>query len=201
MKNKLGLLTFVTGLLIAAVGAVAGYSQQAVTTTTVTTVAAQTAETVPAAGGVSLGMALAILGAAFSAFGGAFGSSVGVGVAGEVGDAVLSEDEKKFGSVLVLQALPATQSIYGMLIAFIVMGKLKPDMSTHTGMAILFAASATAVAQLISGIWQGKVAAASMQLISRKPKQFGQAIILPAMVETFAVFGLLVGILLLGKVQ
>jgi V/A-type H+-transporting ATPase subunit K len=56
------------------------------------------------------------------------------------------------------------------------------------------------VTQLISGIWQGKVAAASMQLIARKPKQTGQAIILPAMVETFAVFGLLVGILLLNLI-
>ena len=53
---------------------------------------------------------------------------------------------------------------------------------------------------LISGIWQGKVSAASMQLIARKPKQMGQAIILPAMVETFAVFGLLVSVLMLGQI-
>lgn len=200
MKKKLGLLTFVTGLLIAGIGAVSGFAQETAADPVDDIVVVEETPAAPAAG-ISLGMALAIMGAALSAFGGALGSSIGVGVAGEVGNAVLSEDEKKFGSVLILQALPATQSIYGMLIAFIIMGKLKPDMSTPAGLAILCAATAVGVAQMISGIWQGRVSAASMQLVSRKPKQLGQAIILPAMVETFAVFGLLVGILLLGKIS
>ncbi len=147
------------------------------------------------------GAALAILGAAVATFGGGFGSSVGVGIAGEVGDGVLSEDGNKFGSVLILQALPMTQSIYGMLIAFIIFSsKMTPNMPIDKGAAILFAALPIAVTGWISGVWQGKVSAASMQLIARKPKQMGQALILPAMVETFAVFGLLVSILLLGKV-
>lgn len=151
-------------------------------------------------GGFNWGIALGILGAAVATFGGGFGSSVGVGISGEVGNGVLSEDEKKFGSVLILQALPATQGIYGMLIAFIILGKLTPNLTMVEGMGIFFAALPLAITALISGIWQGKVSAASMQLIARRPKQMGQAIILPAMVETFAVFGLLVSILLLGKI-
>lgn len=148
------------------------------------------------------GSALAILGAAIATFGGGFGSSVGVGISGEVGDGVLTEDGNKFGSVLILQALPMTQSIYGMLIAFIIFSsKMTPNMPIDKGAAILFAALPIAVTGWISGVWQGKVSAASMQLIARKPKQMGQALILPAMVETFAVFGLLVSILLLGKVS
>jgi len=143
---------------------------------------------------------LAILGAALATFGGGFGSSVGVGVSGEVGNGVLSEDEKKFGSVLLLQALPATQGIYGLLIAFIILGKLNASLSVADGLGIMFAALPITITGLISGIWQGKVSAASMQLIARKPKQMGQAMILPAMVETFAVFGLLISILLLGEI-
>ncbi len=191
MNKKLGLLMFAVGILLTAVGAVKGVAQQ--------TAPDETAIETPAQANTGWGMALAIFGAALSAFGGGFGSSVGVGVAGEVGDAVLSEDEKKFGIVLLLQALPATQSIYGMLISFIILGKLKPDMPIQAGAQILAAASAYAVVGLISGIWQGKVSAASMQLIARKPKQAGQAVILPAMVETFAVFGLLISIIFLGK--
>jgi V/A-type H+-transporting ATPase subunit K len=151
-------------------------------------------------GSINLGIALAILGAALATFGGGFGSSVGVGVSGEVGNGVLSEDEKKFGSVLLLQALPATQGIYGLLIAFIILGKLNASLSVADGLGIMFAALPITITGLISGIWQGKVSAASMQLIARKPKQMGQAMILPAMVETFAVFGLLISILLLGEI-
>ncbi len=149
-----------------------------------------------------MGTALAILGAALATFGGGFGSSIGVGLAGEVGNGVLSEDGNKFGSVLLLQALPMTQSIYGMLVAFLILPKLAGgDIPVDKGLAMLFAALPIAVTGYISGVWQGKVSAASMQLIARKPKQMGQAIILPAMVETFAVFGLLVSILMLGAVK
>ena len=148
------------------------------------------------------GVALAILGAAVATLGGGYGSSVGVGISGEVGDGVLSEDSNKFGSVLILQALPMTQSIYGMLIAFIIFSsKLTPNMPTDKGAAILFAALPIAVVGYISGVWQGKVSAASIQLIARKPKQMMQAVMLPTMVETFAVFALLVSILLLGKIS
>ncbi len=105
MKKKLGLLMFVTGLLVAGIGAVSAFAQQETPAAADDTVIVDETSATPA-GGISLGMALAIMGAALSAFGGALGSSIGVGVAGEVGNAVLSEDEKKFGSVLILQALP-----------------------------------------------------------------------------------------------
>ena len=48
----------------------------------------------------------------------------GVGIAGEAAAGVVSEDPNKFGQVLLLQALPGTQGIYGLLIAFIVMVKV-----------------------------------------------------------------------------
>lgn len=151
---------------------------------------------------VNWGLVFAILGAALATFGGGYGSSIGVGMAGEVGNAVLTEDAKKFGSVLVLQALPMTQGIYGLLYTFMVLGRvsdLTPDAAGFTvGLGLLFAALPVAVSGYVSGLWQGKICATGMQLIARRPKQMGQAIILPAMVETFAVFGLLASILLMG---
>ncbi|MGL5255192.1 MAG: V-type ATP synthase subunit K [Brevinema sp.] len=154
---------------------------------------------------VNWGLVLGILGAAIATFGGGFGSSIGVGIAGEVGNAVLTEDAKKFGSVLVLQALPMTQGIYGLLYAFMFLGKvplLTADAAGLTnGLGILFAALPVGISGFISGVWQGKISAAGMQLIARRPKQMGQAIILPAMVETFAVFGLLASILLMNLIN
>lgn len=192
----------ISGLFLMAFGAVSAFAQEAGMPAPEEDAVVEEVviEEESAAASINWGMAFAILGAAVATFGGGFGSSVGVGVAGEVGDGVLAEDGKKFGTVLLLQALPMTQSIYGMLIAFVVLGKVTTALSMVDGLGILFACLPIAVTGLISGIWQGKVAAASMQLIARKPKQAGQAIILPAMVETFAVFGLLVSIIFLGKV-
>ena len=65
-----------------------------------------------------LGIALAILGAAMAAGWAGAGSAIGVGIAGESGAGVMTEDPGKFGLVLLLQALPGTQGIYGLLIAF-----------------------------------------------------------------------------------
>jgi len=55
---------------------------------------------------------------------GGFGSSKGVGLAGEAGAGVLTEDPGKFGPVMVLQALPSTQAIYAFVIAFLTIQKV-----------------------------------------------------------------------------
>ncbi len=44
---------------------------------------------------------------------------MGVGIAGQAAAGVVTEDPNKFSKVLVLQLLPGTQGIYGLLIAFI----------------------------------------------------------------------------------
>ena len=69
---------------------------------------------------ITLGTALAFGGAATAAALAGVGSAIGVGIAGQAASGVVSEDPDKFGNVLVLQALPGTQGIYGLLIAFII---------------------------------------------------------------------------------
>lgn len=61
----------------------------------------------------------ALLGAAVAALAG-IGSAIGVGIAGQAAAGVLAEDPKKFGKTLILQALPGTQGIYGLLMAFLI---------------------------------------------------------------------------------
>ena len=67
------------------------------------------------------GEMLALLGGALGAALAGIGSAIGVGIAGQSAAGVVSEDPNKFGQVLLLQALPGTQGIYGLLIAFLVM--------------------------------------------------------------------------------
>ncbi|MFH1508808.1 MAG: V-type ATP synthase subunit K [bacterium] len=155
---------------------------------------------------MEMGIALAILGAALSAFLAGIGSVLGVGVAGQAGSGVVSEDPEKFGKVLLLQALPGTQGIYGFLGAFWVILKLDLlsggiPISTSIGWQILFACLPIAFAGLMSGWFQGKVSAAGMGVVAKKPAESGKAIILSALVETYAVLGLLATILLINGIN
>jgi len=152
----------------------------------------------------SIGFAIAILGGALAAGMAAYGSSVGVGLAGEMAGGVISEDPDKFGSMLILQALPATQSIYGLVVAILVMVKLEVfgdagmyDLSLEAGLAIFAACVPAMFGELMSAIWQGKVAVAAMGVVAKKPDAFGRAVILPVMVETFGLFALIATIIIL----
>ncbi len=153
------------------------------------------------------GLVFAILGSSLSIMLAGIGSALGVSIAGQVGAGVLTEDPNKFGQVLLLQALPGTQGIYGLLAGFWVLMKLgllggtPVEISTVQGLQIMLACLPVAIVGLISGIYQGKTSAASIGMIARRPEETGRAIILPAMVETYAVLALLATILLLNSIQ
>ena len=66
------------------------------------------------------GVYIGMIGAALAALMAGCGSAIGVGVAGQAAAGVTSEDPGKFGKVLLLQLLPGTQGIYGLIIAFMV---------------------------------------------------------------------------------
>lgn len=144
------------------------------------------------------GQVLALLGALVAFFVAGIGSSRGCGTAGQTGAGVLSEDPKKFGSVVVLEALPATQAVYGFVIAFMIINKITPDMTIPEGLRLLVAGFPIGIIGLISGIYQGKVATAGIQMIAKQPKATGQAITLSIMVEMFAILALVVSILMIG---
>ena len=67
---------------------------------------------------------LAILGATIAFVLAGIGSTKGVYMAGEAGAGVLTEEPGRFGAVMVLQALPSTQAIYGFVIAFLTLQKV-----------------------------------------------------------------------------
>ena len=64
------------------------------------------------------GLALALLGAGLAVGLSCVGSAKGTGIAGEAGTGLLSEDPSKSGKVMVLQLLPGTQGLYGMVVWF-----------------------------------------------------------------------------------
>ena len=70
------------------------------------------------------GLLIAIIGAAAAAVFGGLGSALGVQMAGKAATGVVSEKPELFGKVLILQALPGTQGIYGFLVAILVLVRL-----------------------------------------------------------------------------
>lgn len=151
---------------------------------------------------------LACLGAAVAATFAGIGSGIGVGVAGEAAAGVVSEDPKKFGKVLLLQVLPGTQGIYGLLIAFIILVKIgliggsgMVDLTVVQGASIFAASLPMGFVGLISGIYQGRAAAAGVMLVGKKPSELSKGMLFAAMVETYAVLALLVSFLMINSIQ
>ena len=64
------------------------------------------------------GLALALLGAGLAAVLSGIGSAKGTGIAGEAGTGLLCEDPSKFGKVMILQVIPGTQGLYGLVVWF-----------------------------------------------------------------------------------
>lgn len=149
----------------------------------------------------SIGLPLALLGAALAALLPGMGSASGVGKTGQAAAGVVTEDPSMFGKVLVLQLLPGTQGIYGLLIAFIALSQIgilgggAAAISGAKGLLYLAACLPMAIVGYFSAIHQGNAAVASIGLVAKRPDQFGKAMIFPAMVETYAILALLVSIL------
>jgi V/A-type H+-transporting ATPase subunit K len=119
----------------------------------------------------------------------------------------MSEDPEKFGSLLILVALPGTQGIYGFLSAFLVIlklgltGEAVVTLTAFQGLQIFMTCLPIAFTGLISGIHQGKVCAAGVYMVAKQPKDMMKPVILAALVETYAVLGLLITIILLNGIQ
>lgn len=155
----------------------------------------------------NLGLFFAVLGAALSAGLAGCGSAIGVGVAGRSASGVVTQEPSMFSKVLILQLLPGTQGIYGLLVTFITLSKIGllggsiANLDTHTGVAILAACLPIAIVGLVSAYHQGRTSVASIGIVAKKPDQFGKAMLFPAMVETYAILALLISILAVSNIQ
>lgn len=151
---------------------------------------------------MTFGFVPALLGAFLAVGLAGWGSAKGVGMVGQAAAGVISEDPSIAGKAIILQALPATQGLYGFVVAFLVMlkgGALDGSIFSlpiDQGMFLFAACLPIAFVGYFSAIHQAKVAAAGVQMISKQKDKFGTAITSSALVETYALFSLLVSALL-----
>lgn len=147
------------------------------------------------------GIILAGLGAALATFLSGYGSAQGVGIAGQGATALVKEKPELFGQALVLELLPATQGLYGFVVGVMIIIFSSIDMSAGQGWYYLMASLPVAFGGLFSGPYQGRVSQAGMQVIAQRPENASQPMAFSAMVETYAILGLVVSVLMLVLVQ
>ena len=71
------------------------------------------------------------------------------------------------------------------------------DLTLAQGLYVFASGIPIGLIGIWSGIAQGKAAASGIMLLGKRPDQMAKGIIYAAMVETYAIFGLLISILML----
>lgn len=155
---------------------------------------------------LSSGLFIAVLGAALAVGLSGIGSARGVGLVGEAGTGLLSEEPRMFSKVLILQILPGTQGLYGFIIALMMFNKIGliggtvAELTATQGLSFFAASMPMALTGLFSAIYQGRVAASGISLIAKQPTQTIRAMTLSALVETYAVLTFLVSLIAISNI-
>jgi V/A-type H+-transporting ATPase subunit K len=149
------------------------------------------------------GLALGFLGSGLACGLCCAGSAKGTGLAGESGIGLLGEDPSYFGKVMILQVIPGTQGLYGLVVWFFallqmgVFGGDPTSLSISDGLRVLAACIPMAIGGCISAPAQGRAAARAINLMARRPDDWSKGIIMCITVEFYAILSLLASFLML----
>lgn len=131
-------------------------------------------------------------------------SAVGISIGGISAAAVTAEKPEVFSRVLILEMLPMTQTIYAFIASILLLmgagllgGSASMDLLNPTiGSSAIFVGLMIGLTGL-SAINQGLIASAGITATGRNPSVAGRGIMLAVMPETIAIFGFLVGLLIM----
>lgn len=156
------------------------------------------------------GLTIGIIGLVLTALLCGIGSGLGLEATGKASAGVLSEDPSKFSKVIVLSLLPATQGIYGFLIAILGARYLPitanlPDGVTFAqinaqGWNVFWACVPMMIGGAVSAYLQGRTAATTIIAVGKKGEIAAKSIIFPAMIEFYALLGLVVSIMMFNNI-
>ena len=118
------------------------------------------------------------------------GSAFGLYKTGSAAAGVLSEDNKKFSKIIVLALLPATQGIYGFVLAVMKIGAIAQ------GWTLFGAMLGLGVTGMLSAVLQGITASSCIYAIGKNHAGSGKYVLFPAMIEFYAILSLVLGIMI-----
>ncbi len=155
---------------------------------------------------MNLGMVFALLGAAVAVILAGMGSSRGVGIASEAAGGVLADDPSKFGKLLVLQLLPGTQGLYGLIVGVMILLNIgilggEPVTDIYLGLQYLAAGLPIAIGGYFSAVSQGRVCAVGVNLTAKRPEESSKAIVSASLIELYALLGFIVSFLMVINIK
>ncbi len=151
------------------------------------------------------GISIAFIGASLAVGMACAGSAIGVGRVGQAGSGLLAASPSKFSRVLILQILPGTQGLYGLVVWFLALMKLGFFSGSLTpltvGQGFMFCGACLPVALggFIFGCVQGRLCSNGLSIVAKKPKEISKSIILAVMVEFYSILALLASFLMINS--
>ncbi|MGA1869305.1 MAG: ATP synthase subunit C [bacterium] len=130
---------------------------------------------------------LGYMGPAFAVGIASIGSSIGCGIAAQASHGAMENekvDSSVHGKLIALSAFPSSQSIYGIVLMFILITKISGGLITFSlglfgGLAIC-----------VSAVYQGIACSTAIKATSKDPSVFGKSCAGPGMIEGFALFAM-----------
>ena len=125
----------------------------------------------------------------------AVGSSLGCGIASMASHGAMENekvDPSVHGKLVALSAFPSSQSIYGIVLMFLLIGKVSnPETITiGVGFSIFALGLFGGLGIMMSAIMQGKACATAIKATSKNPSVFGKTAAGPGIIESFAIFAM-----------
>ena len=143
---------------------------------------------------MDVGMLLGYAGPALALGISAIGSSVGCGIASQASHGAIENektDPSVHGRLVALSAFPSSQSIYGIVLMFILIGKTGgAAFSVSDGVTIFALGLLGGLGIMTSAIYQGKACATAIKATSKNPSVFGKCAAGPGIIEGFALFSM-----------
>jgi V/A-type H+-transporting ATPase subunit K len=133
---------------------------------------------------------LAYVGVALMVGVGGLASALGTGICGMAAVGAMKKNPSKFGSYMIMSALPSTQGLYGFAAYFLLSGFIKPEMGILAGAAILGAGLTMAIVAVSSAYLQSKVCANGIAAVGGGHNVMANTMILAAFPELYAILGL-----------
>lgn len=149
------------------------------------------------------GAGIGLLGAGLTGVLCCIGSAKGTGMTGEAAAGLMTEDPSKFGKSLILQVLPGTQGLYGIVVWFFAIFKMGimdgsiVNMTVFEGLQYFMACLPMMFGGWLSALAQGRVAVASINILAKKPDDWAKGMVLCITVEFYAILSLLASMMML----
>jgi V/A-type H+-transporting ATPase subunit K len=139
---------------------------------------------------MSTAIILAYLGVAMMVGFAGLASAIGTSICGMTAVGAMKKDPSKFGSYMILSALPGSQGLYGFVAYFMIKGFLVPEITLSQGAAIFGGGIIMGIVGLISAYFQSRVCASGIAAIGNGHDVMTRTLILGAFPELYAILGL-----------